>query len=233
MKKILIPVVLFVISLLFLAGCGTSSSVVKLGEAPAGYTTLTHEGITLKLSYLDQRDLYKLYGQNNNPFMNYKTGRLIVVEISILSDAPLQVNLNEAVLSTPGGERGLTSREEVYEYWYSRLINNYGTKSRFSTPHKSSTMYQESGGSNTNVTSYSYMGTRKNDYHDWSLKVTTQIIDETILPSDFEVQTGLQTAGYILFEQVRGEKKVNAELTLPVYDNQGELLHNFTYTFPI
>ena len=95
MKKTFIPVALFVISLLLLAGCGTSSSVVMLGEAPSGYTTLTHEGITLELSYLDQRDLYKLYGQNNNPFVNYKTGRLIVIEILMQSDAPLRVHLDE------------------------------------------------------------------------------------------------------------------------------------------
>jgi len=149
------------------------------------------------------------------------------------SNSPLRVHLEEAVLSTPGGERGPTSREEVYGYWYSRPVNNYGSKSRFNTPHKSSTMYQEGGGSSKSVTAYSYMGTRKNDYHDWSLIITTQIIDETILPSDFEVKTGFETAGYILFEQVRGEKKVNADLTFPVYDDQGELLHNFTYTFPI
>ena len=94
-------------------------------------------------------------------------------------------------------------------------------------------MSQIDSGSSTYVSSYSYGGRSKIAFHNWSLKVTTQIIDETILPGVVDVQAGSETVGYILFDQVRGEKKVEAEFTLPVYDQQGELLHQFKFKFPI
>ena len=207
MKKILIPVALFVISLLFLAGCGTSSSVVKLGEAPGGYTTLDHEGITLHLGYLDGRSLQRLYSNRNNPFMNYKSGRLIVIEAAIQSRTPVLLNIENARLSTSGGERGATPKQEVYDYWYSILIRNYSS---------------HGGGRN-----------RTSIYHNWSLRVTTEIIEGTIFPPEVEVQAGIEAAGYVLFEQIRGERSADATFTLPVYTIQGELLHEFEYSFPI
>ena len=205
MRKLLFPIILMLTLLVIAVSCSTGGSVVKLGEAPGGYTTLTHGGITLRLSYLDQKDLYALYSQSNNPFMNYKTGRLIVIETAIQSGAPLHLELENAQLSTPGGSRGPTPKEDVYDYWYSRLIKNYSA-----------------GG-----------GKGAGPYHNWSLKVTTQIIEETILPGEVDVQTGSETVGYILFDQIRGEKNVDATFTLPVYDQQGELLHEFEFQFPI
>ena len=205
MNKLLLPIILTGILLLVAVGCETSTSVVKLGEAPGGYTTLTHEGITLGLSYLDQNDLYKLYGQKSNPFVYYKTGRLIVIETNIQTSVPLKLNLVNAQLSTPGGNREPTPQKDVYDYWYSLLIKNYSA-----------------GG-----------GKGAGQYHNWSLKITTQIINDTILPAEVDVETGSDTIGYILFDQIRGEKDVAATFTLPVFDQQGELLHEFEFQFPI
>ena len=205
MKRIITPIVILTALFLILIGCETGGSVVKLGEAPGGYTTLDHEGISLRLSYLNQKDLYALYSQSNNPFVNYETGRLIVIETAVLSDAYLRLELENAQLKTPGGERGPTPKEDVYDYWYSRLIKNYSA-----------------GG-----------GKGSSQYHNWSLKVTTEIIEQTILPGKVDVQAGSETVGYILFDQIRGEKNVDATFTLPVYNDQGELLHEFEYSFPI
>jgi hypothetical protein len=233
MKKLFILSVLLLALAFIVFGCGTGGSVVKVGEAPGGYTTLIHDGITLRLSYIDQRDLYKLYGQKNNPFMNYKTGRLIVIDTAIQSDKPLRLVLGEAQLSTPGGNRGPTPKEDVYYYWYSRLINNYGSYSRFSSPHESNTTSQRSSESSIYVTNHGCVGRNKFDFHNWSLKVTTQIIDESILPDAFDVPADTETMGYFLFNQVRGEKKVDAVFTLPIYDQQGDLVHRFEFQFPI
>jgi hypothetical protein len=230
--KTIVPLILTVFIVLFV-GCSTGKSVVKLGEAPGGYTTLTHERITLRLSYINERDLYKLYSQKNNPFMKYKTGRLIVIETALQSDLPLRLKLREALLSTPGGDRGPTPKEDVYYYWYSRLIFNYGGYSRYHSPHESTTISHTDPGGSMYLSSYGYGGRSKAAFHDWSLKVTTQIIDETIFPHVVDVQAGSETVGYILFDQIRGEKKVEADFTLPVYDQHGELLHEFELQFPI
>ena len=190
--------------LLVAVGCSTGGSVVKLGEAPGGYTTLTHGGITLRLSYLNNKDLYKLYSQSNNPFIKTSWGTLIVIETAIQSDTPLRLELVGAQLSTPGGKRGPTPKEDVYDYWHTRLIKNYSGTSK-----------------------------GKSEFSNWSLKVTTQRIEETILPGEVDVQTDSDTVGYIVFDQIRGEKNVDATFTLPVYDQQGELLHEFEFQFPI
>ena len=232
LKKIAVPLISAAVVLLFL-GCSTGESAARLGEAPSGYTALSHGGVALNLSYLDQRDLYKLYGQRNNPFMRYKSGRLIVIEIAVQSDGPLHLDLRNAQLNTPGGSRGLTLKEEVYYYFYSRLIYNYGGYSRHHTPIKSTTMSQTAPDSSFHISAYSYGGRKKEAFHDWSLKITTQIIDESILPLEVDVEEDSETVGYILFEQIRGEKKVDATFTLPVYDQKGELLHEFEFTFPI
>jgi hypothetical protein len=207
MKKIAIPISLLIALLLILVGCETSSSVVKLGEAPRGYTTLTHEGIDIQLSYLNYKDLQTLYGRKNNPFRGYRSGTLIVIEASIQSDAEIQLRLENAQLSTPGGDRGPTSRDEVYDYWYSRLIRNYSS-------------YR--GGSGGDGAS-----------NKGSLKVITQIIEETIYPQEVNVTAGSESVGYILFDPIRGEKDVNATLTLPVYDDTGELFYEFEFTFTL
>jgi hypothetical protein len=207
MKKLILPVTLMVALFLIAVGCSTGGSVVKLGEAPGGYTTLTHEGITLRLSYINDKDLLKLYGQKNNPFIKTSWGTLIVIEAAIQSDAALRLVLRDAQLSTPGGSRGPTSKEAVSGYWYTRLSKNYS-----SSP-------SSSAGRST--------------FSNWSLKVTGQIIDESVFPVEFSVQSGTETVGYILFDQVRGEKKVDATMTLPVYDQKGKLQHEFEFNFPI
>jgi len=232
MKIILLPILLATVFVLLIS-CSTGGSAAKLDEAPGDRTTLSHKGISLKLSYLDERDLFKLYSQRNNPFSYYKTGRLIVIETTIQTDTALHLVLENAQLSTPGGSRGPTSNQEVYEYWFSRLKHNYGTKSRFYTPHKSTTLDPHGAGGSASSMGASIGGINRNQYHNWSLKIVTQIIDDTILPPEFEMTEGAETVGYILFDQVRGEKKVDATFSLPVYDDQGELLHEFEYTFPI
>ena len=204
MRKLLFPIILMLALLLIAVSCNTGGSVVKLGEAPGGYTTLIHGGITLRLSYLNNKDLYKLYSQSNNPFIKTSWGTLIVIETAIQSDTPLRLELVGAQLSTPGGKRGPTPKEDVYDYWYTRLIKNYSGTSK-----------------------------GKSEFSNWSLKVTTQRIEETILPGEVDVQTDSETVGYIVFDQIRGEKNVDATFTLPVYDQQGELLHEFEFQFPI
>lgn len=207
MKKILIPFALFIAVLLVLVGCETNNSVIRLGEAPDGYTTLEHEGITLRLSYLDGRSLQKLYSNRNNPFMNYKSGRLIVIETAIQSNTPVLLNIENARLKTPGGKRGSTPKQEVYDYWYSLLVRNYSSNR---------------GGPN-----------RTSIYHNWSLRVTTEIIEGSIFPPEVEVRAGTEAVGYILFEQIRGERNVDATFTLPRYNAQGEPIHEFEYGFTI
>jgi len=234
MKKIIVLLALLLSVLLMGMGCGTTSSASRVGEAPSGYITLNHDATTLRLSYLDQKDLYKLYSQSNNPFMNYKSGRLIVIDTSMQSDAPLRLELKDAQLTTPGGSRGPTPKEEVYDYWYSRLIHNYGTKSRFYKPHGTSGA-TEIGGSSEMTASigFGYLGIHSNAYHNWSLKVTTEVIEESILPGELDVPAKSEIAGYILFDPVPGERKVEAQFTLPVYDQQGNLVHRFEFQFPI
>ena len=128
----------------------------------------------------------------------------VVIETAIQSDTPLQLGLENAQLSTPGGDRGPVSKETLHDYWYNLLIKKYEG-------------YGKGGG----------------QYNNWTMKIVMETIDETVLASDAQVLAGTETVGYILFDQVRGEKKVNATLTLPVYDSQGELLHEFEFSFPI
>ena len=233
MKKIFIPASLLMALFLILLGCETSSSVIRLGDSPGGYTTLSYEGTELRLGYLNVNTLQRLYGNRNNPFVAYKTGALIVIEAAIQSDTPLQLQLQNAQLSTPGGNKSPTSNQEVYEYWFSRLKHNYGTKSRFNTPHKSDTLDPHGTSGSTSTMGVSLGGAGKNQYHNWSLKVVTEIIDESILPPEFDIEGGAETEGYILFNPVRGERNVDATFALPVYDDKGELLHEFELTFPI
>jgi hypothetical protein len=204
MKKIFIIIAAAVSLLVLITSCSTGGSVTKLGEAPDGYTTLSHNGISLKLAFIDYRDLIDLYGQKNNPFIRYASGTLLVLEATVESDTPVDLNLNTARLSTPGGNRSHTPVEDVRGYWHSRLSKNYSGKSQ-----------------------------GKTQFSSWSMKVTMQIIDETVLPGKVAVQSGEATRGYILFDQIRGEKNVNALLTLPLFDTQGELVHEFEFSFKI
>jgi hypothetical protein len=224
---------LLIAATMLIASCSTDSSAVKRDGENETYDKQTHDGITFHFRYLDAQDLFALYSQRNNPFVHYKSGRLLVIDTTIETDIPLTLNLEYAQLSTPGGDRGPTANQEVYEYWFSRLKHNYGTKSRFYTPHKSETLDPHGSGGSASSTGVSYGGVNKNQYHNWSLKVVTQIIDETILPPVFEVQPGTARVGYMLFDQVRGEKKVDATLTLPAYTDEGALIHEFRFTFPI
>ena len=204
MKRILIPITVLIALMLIAVGCETSSSAAKLDEAPGGYTTLSHEGITLRFSYLDGKDLQRLYNNRNNPFIEYKSGRLIVIQAAIQSDTPLRLELENAQLSTPGGNRGPVPKEALHDYWYKLLKKKYEG-------------HGKGGG----------------QYNNWTMNIVLDRIEETVLPTEVEVTAGTETVGYILFDQVRGEKNVDATLTLPLYDAQGELLHEFEYTFPI
>jgi hypothetical protein len=202
MKKMLILLAAGISLMLLIAGCSTGGSVTKLGEVPDGYTTLGHNGVTLQIAYIDYRDLVKLYGQKNNPFIRYKSGSFLVLETTIESDTPVVLNLDTARLATPGGNRGPTPVEEVRGYWDTRLSKNYAGKSQ-----------------------------GKTQFSNWSMKITMQIIDETILEKSVTVPADEELGGYILFDQIRGEKDVNAIFTLPVYDKQGELVHEFEFSF--
>jgi hypothetical protein len=206
-KKIYPIVGLLLGLLIFGLGCSTTTSYSKLGQAPDGYTTHAAEGITLQLSYLDQRSLYKLYSQKNNPFMNTNEGRLIVIEAILQSDTPVSLDVANAVLTSPGGARGPIAKESLYSYWYDRLKKNY-----------SSSQNRRRG---------------KSQYSSWSLKVTTELIEDTVLPGQATAAAGSEAGGYILFPQVRGEKKVDATLTLPVNDQSGARVHTFDFTFPL
>jgi hypothetical protein len=207
MKKIVLSISCVIALFLILTGCETSNSVTKLGEAPGGYTTLSHNGVSIQVSYLNYKDLQTLYGRKNNPFRAYESGTLVVIETAFQSDVQLQLRLENAQLSTPGGDRGPTPRDDVYDYWYSRLIRNYSS-------HR--------GGSGSDGAS-----------NKGSLNVTTQIIEETIFPEEVEIQPGTKTNGYILFDPIRGESNVNATLVLPVYNDTGELFHEFEFTFTL
>jgi hypothetical protein len=232
MRRAFIPFVFLTLAL-FTISCSTSRSASRFGKASRGYTTLSKGNVAITFGYVDERDLFRLYGQNNNPFIRYKSGRLIVLEVAIQSDESLFLYLDKAQLRTPGGIRGNTTKQEVYNYYYGRLITTYGGYSRHYSPHPSTTLSHPAPESEPYISHYGYAGRNKNSLNNWSLKYTTQIIDETILPQDLYVERGKETVGYILFEQVRGEKKVDATFTLPVYVSEDELLHEFVYTFPV
>jgi hypothetical protein len=232
MRSIFTPV-MFAILMLFAAGCSTSQSAARFGEASGDYTTLSQDSVAVTLGHIDERTLFRLYGQKNNPFVRYKSGTLIVIEVTVQSDESLLIDLDDVQLVTPGGTRGNASKREVYDYYYAKLINNYGGYSRHHSPHSIETFSQPVPNGEPYITYYSYGGRNTNALDGWSLKYTTQVVDETILPQDLLVQQRTETTGYILFEQVRGERKVDATFTLPVYTPNNELIHEFTYTFKI
>jgi hypothetical protein len=62
---------LLVLLPLFLYSCSTSSTAQK-GEVGRDRQVLSEEGVTLELSYLDQKALYSVHNSRNNPFVNYR-----------------------------------------------------------------------------------------------------------------------------------------------------------------
>ena len=206
MKKIYLLIMLVLPLLLVGFGCSTGGSASKAGEAPGDYTTLTHGDITVRLSYLTQKDLYKLYSSSNNPYITYKSGALVVIDTVVQSGSPVSLQLENAQLSSPGGIRGPVPKQEVHDYWYSKLIKNYSS-------------YK--GGKGGGI------------YSNWSLKVTTQRIEEQMHPDTVNVSPGSETAGYIAFDPVPGEKEAQATLVLPVYDQNGKQIHEFEFRFSL
>jgi hypothetical protein len=65
------------------------------------------------------------------------------------------------------------------------------------------------------------------------MSIVLEIIEEAVFAPEVQIQPGTENVGYILFEQVRGEKDVDATFTLPVHNDKGEMVHEFEFTFPI
>jgi hypothetical protein len=184
---------------LFLYSCSTTSKAQKedVGKNPQ---VLSEEGVTLDLRYLDQKALYSLHNNRNNPFLYYTSGTLTVIDLKITSDSPAQLVLKDMQLSSDKGVRMFVSKQTLSSFWNARLTKKYSSKSK-----------------------------GKSQYSNWTERIVLDTIEQYVYTDVVEISPGAESSGYVLFEIIRGAK--SGKLTLPVYDGQGGLIHEFSYEF--
>jgi hypothetical protein len=190
---------LLVLLPLFLYSCSTSSTAQK-GEVGRDRQVLSEEGVTIELSYLDQKALYSVHNSRNNPFVNYMSGTLTVIDIKITSDSEVKLELQDMQLSSDKGVRTHVSKQTLASFWSARMQKAKNPRSK-----------------------------GKSQYSNWTESIVLDTIDQYVYPDEVTVPAGSDASGYVLFEIIR--RAENGRLTVPVYDAQGELVHEFIYEF--
>jgi hypothetical protein len=111
----------FILLPVILLSCTTSGSSERSKDTAANFTTVSENGVSVSLRYLDQRALFNRFGNRNNPFVNHTTGTLIVIEATIqsLSDTPLRID--DIVLGSEGGSRPPIPKSDLLRIWEYRL----------------------------------------------------------------------------------------------------------------
>jgi hypothetical protein len=154
-----------------LAGCSTGSTAAK-----REYTTFSQEGLSVKVYYLDSRELYSVYGNRNNPFARHVSGPAITLEIVATADQQARIAVSEATLTSEQGVQKPVSKQWMIDYWQKTLMPKGPRKNTSSV------------------------------YSGWSEKYVLEVIESEVLPDVAELSAGTETRGLILFDTLRNVK---------------------------
>jgi hypothetical protein len=190
--------IISVMSLLILiSGCTTGEQSLKEGDKRSVVTTLSEQGITLSAQYLDKKMLYDRFGTRDNPFLEYKGNRLIVIEFTLSAGYEVRLRLSKVTFDYLNTLSKPVPRVDFSQYW-ERTLRNPGTAS-------------------TGLPSR---------YRDWSYNRVLKVINENTLPDSLEIRPGPEYTGFMLFEGEEG-KYGNAKITVPIYSAGGKKVHEF------
>jgi hypothetical protein len=209
MKRIHFLVALTALALpLFLLGCSTSQESFRTVDTGTQKTE-TVSGVTVSFQYFNNDALVTLYTTRNNPFIHYRSGTLIAVEVTVQSEDQVELRAGEAEITTAEGTRNSTPKEEIYDYWYGIISRRYDQRRSWLT------------------------GT----FEGWTA-TTWRRIEESIFPVSVSVPAAGTERGFIAFDPLNAENRGRrrggtATMTLPVYGSDGSPLHEFAYQFTI
>jgi hypothetical protein len=194
-------------ALVFLVvGCGTGGKSRRWEDVGVGHGTLAEGGVKVSARYLNMTALRTLHGYNFNPFAdsNEWPSSIYVVDVAVESGVPVDVRAGEAVLATVAAPKRPIPKEDFKLYWYRTL--EYGRD----MAHR--------GGSNP--------------YGMWSYPYVRDLIDRAVLPADAALGAGGKVSGYLLFDRDHADKGP-ATFTIPVFDEKGEAVGEFTFEFTL
>jgi hypothetical protein len=195
-KKIYFTIPGVLLLLLMLFGCSTGSNATK-----KDYTALAHESVQLEIRYINRNELYREFGNKNNPYARHLNGPAITFEVvgRTGDDVIYTVDMFEVVLESEQGRKQPVSKKWMASYWHETL--RYGKNPR----NKKSTVYSN-----------------------WSESVTTDKIEKDVLPEVWEIMPGEEIRGLILFDPLRNVK-TPVTLRIPLYEPSGTVVHTFEY----
>jgi hypothetical protein len=198
MKKIFLTLPVIVFLLIILVGCSTGSTATK-----REFTTLTNNGVQLDVSYIDSRQLTKVYGNNNNPFSRNPNGPVIALEVvgRTTDNVIYTIDMYEVALESERGVSQPLSKKWMLDFWENTLTGGSSPRNSKSTV-----------------------------YRGWSNTVTQDRINSEVLPEVWEIMPGEETRGLITFDPLRG-LKTPVTVRIPIFDPKGAVVHTFEYTF--
>jgi hypothetical protein len=206
MTKIKSAFIVAVVSLLMLmlhAGCQTDGESVQKQDVGAVVTTLTNSGVTVTAQYLDRKMLFDRFGTKNNPFFEYESEPVYVLDVRMTTENPVRFRLAKVeyfYLDTTG--RPL-SRVEFSAYWESQLRNRPAPT-----------------------------GGRSDVYKNWSYSTVSKNINEHVLTNVIDLEPGKEYGGYMLLEGKKNTHG-SVEVWIPMYDMRGNKLHRFRLRFDV
>jgi hypothetical protein len=200
---------LFLLLPLIVLSCSTSQDSVMTADMNRQESADSAKGAAGSFGYLNYDALVATFTTRNNPYASYKTGTLIIIDVEVQSEDPVELRVSEAELSTDEGTRNAVPKQEVYDYWNGIVSKRYdGRPSSPSGAHKGLS------------------------------KTVLERIDDTMLGDSVSIPASGSLQGFIAFDPINAENKGKRRggtgtMTLPVYGADGSLLHEFTYQFTI
>jgi hypothetical protein len=111
------------ILLMLQAGCGTDGEAVEKQDVSAVVTTLTDSGVTITAQYLDRKMLFDRFGTKNNPFFEYNSEPVYVLDVKMTTENPVRFRLAKVEYFYLDKAGRPLSRVEFSAYWESQLRN--------------------------------------------------------------------------------------------------------------
>jgi len=189
--------------LTLLAGCTPGEQTVKESYSRSSVTTLHEKGITISAQHLDSKMLYDRFGSRNNPFLEYRESRLIVIDFTLRAEYEVRLRISKVVFDYLGTTSRPVSRVDFSQYWEQSLRNP--------------------GAATTG-------GRRR--YRDWSYSSVLSVINENVLPDSLDMLPGPAYSGFMLFG-VGERKYGTARVTVPLYAVSGRKIHEFVFLIDI
>jgi hypothetical protein len=203
MRNACILVVAGLVLLMVHAGCQTDDESVEKQDVGAVVTTLTDSGVTITAQYLDRKMLFDRFGTKNNPFFEYKSEPVYILDVRMTTENPVRFRLSKVEYFYLDRTDRPLSRVEFSAYWESQLRNRPAPT-----------------------------GGRSDVYKNWSYKTVSENINDHVLTNVIDLEPGKEYGGYMLFKGKQNTHG-SVEVWIPMYDMKGNKLHRFRLRFDV